>query len=164
MSTLLRLHGVLISAVMLWVLATSFSSAGSPVAWAQEPEPTATRPPVLPLETPTVVPTVTPTMAPEPTTAPMIPEPSVEAPTSEPITLLPESGATIPLNRVIIATGALCLIGGAWVAQHEKRLHESNYGVRKEEFNGNGGADRTDPVPGGRGQSRGADRRQHRRR
>ena len=55
MPTLLKLHGVLISAVMLWVLATSFSSAGSPVAWAQGPEPAATRPPVLPLETPTVV-------------------------------------------------------------------------------------------------------------
>ena len=123
MPTLLKLHGVLISAVMLWVLATSFSSAGSPVAWAQGPEPTATRPPVLPLETPTVVPTATPTAAPEPTTAPIIHEPSVEAPTSEPITLLPESGATMTLNRVIMAMGALCLIGGAWVARHEKRLH-----------------------------------------
>jgi|GEM_PF-2112540 len=164
MPTLLKLHGVLISAVMLWVLATSFSSAGSPIAWAQGPEPTATRPPVLPLETPTVVPTAMPTVAPEPTTAPMIPEPSVEAPTGEPITLLPESGATIPLNRVIIATGALCLIGGAWVAQHEKRLHESNCGVSREAFNDSGDADRTDPVPGGRGPSRGADRRQRRRR
>jgi hypothetical protein len=132
MQTLLRLNVVLIGAVMLLLLATSFSGAALPVALAQEPEPTATRPPVLPLETPTVVPTATPTVAPEPTAAPMTPEPSVESPIGATITLLPEAGTAIPLSCVIIVTGALCLVGGVLIAQHERRVRETNRTASQE--------------------------------
>ncbi len=97
------------------------SGGGTPAVLAQEPEPTATRPPVQPIETVTPPPTI------EPTVTPVVPAPPSEPPTSETVVatpvipLLPESGVTANFDSVVVGIGGLLLVSGLLLVQRRQR-------------------------------------------